>query len=164
MKDREAQSLGWEDALEKEMATHSNIPACEVPWTSGLPWWLRRQRICLQWGRAGFYPCVGKILWRRAWQLTPVFAERTPMDRNAWWATYSPWSHEELDTTEWLNSSSVRGPLMEAGTQTRETDKKEKCRTVSWGNQGAIKQTGFIPRGKSVCVYIYISRNASWQK
>jgi len=26
-------SLGWEDPLEKEMATHSSILACEVPWT-----------------------------------------------------------------------------------------------------------------------------------
>ena len=27
-----AQSLGWEDSLEKEMATHSNIPVWEIPW------------------------------------------------------------------------------------------------------------------------------------
>ena len=27
------QSLGREDALEKEMATHSSIPAWEIPWT-----------------------------------------------------------------------------------------------------------------------------------
>ena len=26
-------SLGWEDPLEKEMATHSNILAWEIPWT-----------------------------------------------------------------------------------------------------------------------------------
>ena len=26
-------SLGQEDPLEKEMATHSNIPAWEIPWT-----------------------------------------------------------------------------------------------------------------------------------
>ena len=26
-------SLGWEDALEKEMATHSSILAWEIPWT-----------------------------------------------------------------------------------------------------------------------------------
>ena len=28
-----AQSLGWEDPLEKEMATHSNTLAWEIPWT-----------------------------------------------------------------------------------------------------------------------------------
>ena len=26
------QSLGWEDALEKEMATHSSILAWKIPW------------------------------------------------------------------------------------------------------------------------------------
>ena len=26
------QSLGWEDSLEKEMATHSNILAGRIPW------------------------------------------------------------------------------------------------------------------------------------
>ena len=29
-------SLGWEDPLEKGTATHSNILACRIPWTS--PW------------------------------------------------------------------------------------------------------------------------------
>ena len=27
------QFLGWEDSLEKEMATHSSILAWEIPWT-----------------------------------------------------------------------------------------------------------------------------------
>ena len=27
------QSLGWEDLLEKEMATHSSTPAWKIPWT-----------------------------------------------------------------------------------------------------------------------------------
>ena len=26
-------SLGWEDPLEYEMATHSSILACKIPWT-----------------------------------------------------------------------------------------------------------------------------------
>ena len=29
----QVQSLGWEDPLEKDMATHSSIPAWEIPWT-----------------------------------------------------------------------------------------------------------------------------------
>ena len=29
----QVQSLGWEDPLEKEMATHSSILAYEIPWT-----------------------------------------------------------------------------------------------------------------------------------
>ena len=32
MQKLQVQSLGWED-LEKEMATHSNILAWEIPWT-----------------------------------------------------------------------------------------------------------------------------------
>ena len=31
----ELQSLGQEDTLEKEMATHSSILAWEIPWTEG---------------------------------------------------------------------------------------------------------------------------------
>ena len=29
-------SLGWEDPLEKEMATHSSVLAWRIPWTEGL--------------------------------------------------------------------------------------------------------------------------------
>ena len=33
MQETEVRSLGWEDLLEKEMATHSSILAWRVPWT-----------------------------------------------------------------------------------------------------------------------------------
>ena len=33
MQETQVQSLGQEDPLEKEMATHSSILACEIPWT-----------------------------------------------------------------------------------------------------------------------------------
>ena len=33
MPDTWVQSLGWENPLEKEMATHSSILAWEIPWT-----------------------------------------------------------------------------------------------------------------------------------
>ena len=38
-----------------------------------LSWWLRWERICLQCERPGFYPWIGKISWKRAWQHSPVF-------------------------------------------------------------------------------------------
>jgi len=42
MQDTWFQSLGWEDPLEKEMATHSSILAWRIPWTeepgSQSPW------------------------------------------------------------------------------------------------------------------------------
>ena len=33
MQETWVRSLGWEDPLEKEMATHSGILACRIPWT-----------------------------------------------------------------------------------------------------------------------------------
>ena len=33
MQDTQVLSLGWEDPLEKEMATNSSILAWEIPWT-----------------------------------------------------------------------------------------------------------------------------------
>ena len=33
MQEMWVQSLGWEDPLEEEMATHSRILAWEIPWT-----------------------------------------------------------------------------------------------------------------------------------
>ena len=33
MQETWVQSLGWEDVLKKEMATHSSILAWEIPWT-----------------------------------------------------------------------------------------------------------------------------------
>ena len=35
VEERQVQSLGWKDPLEKEMATHSSILAWEIPWTEG---------------------------------------------------------------------------------------------------------------------------------
>ena len=32
MQEAQVQSLGWEDALEEEMAPHSNILAWKIPW------------------------------------------------------------------------------------------------------------------------------------
>ena len=33
MQETQVQSLGWEDPLEKEMATHSSTLAWKIPWT-----------------------------------------------------------------------------------------------------------------------------------
>ena len=42
------QSLGQEDPLEKEMATHSSILAWEIPWTEE-PGWLQSVRSQKSW-------------------------------------------------------------------------------------------------------------------
>ena len=33
MQETQVRSLGWEDPLEKGIATHSSIPAWRIPWT-----------------------------------------------------------------------------------------------------------------------------------
>ena len=33
MQETQVQFLGWDDPLEKEVATHSSILACRIPWT-----------------------------------------------------------------------------------------------------------------------------------
>ena len=41
MQETRVRSLGWEDLLEKEMATYSSILAWKIPWTEepgGAPW------------------------------------------------------------------------------------------------------------------------------
>ena len=35
VQETQVQSLGWEDPLEEEMATHSSILAWRMPWTEG---------------------------------------------------------------------------------------------------------------------------------
>ena len=61
-----------------------------------LPLWLSWWRICLQCGRPGFSPWLGKIPWRRERLPTPVFWP------GEFHGLYSPWGHKESDTTEWL--------------------------------------------------------------
>ena len=39
MQEMLVQSLGQEDPLEKEMATHSSILAWRIPWIKGGAWW-----------------------------------------------------------------------------------------------------------------------------
>ena len=36
MQETQVRSLGWEDPLEKEMETHSSMPAWKMPWTKDL--------------------------------------------------------------------------------------------------------------------------------
>ena len=35
----------------------------------------------------------------------------SPMDRETWWATYSPWGSKELDTTERLSTHTENGKV-----------------------------------------------------
>ena len=60
---------------------------------NGLPLWLSWWRICLQCGRPGFDPWVGKIPWRREQLPTPVFG---PWEHHG---LYSPWGRKESTFT-----------------------------------------------------------------
>ena len=93
-------SLGWEDPLEKGQATHSSI--------LGLPLWLS-WRICLQWGRPGFDPWVGKIPWRRDRLPTQVFWPGEFHGQRSL-AGYSPWDRKESVTSEQLSHAQLRKP------------------------------------------------------
>ena len=50
MQETQVRSLGWEDSLEKEMATHSSTLALKIPWTEELgagyyPWGCKTDKL-----------------------------------------------------------------------------------------------------------------------
>ena len=61
-------------------------------------------RVHLQSRRPRFNAWVGKILWSRRWQPTPVFLPGESHGQRSL-AGCSPWGHEESDTTEQLTFS-----------------------------------------------------------
>jgi len=93
MQETPVRSLGQEDLLEKGQATDSSILAWRIPWTV---WSMELQRAGHDWATFTFNSLLvvknlpansgdvisrkqvwslgGKIPWRRAWQLTPVFS------------------------------------------------------------------------------------------
>ena len=103
----------WEFVMDRE-AWHVSVHGVTKSqtrlsdWTElsvyGFPWWPRWWRICLQRRRPGFNTWVGKILWRRAWQPTPVFLpEESPWTEGL--AGYSPWGCKESNTTGQLSTA-----------------------------------------------------------
>ena len=69
--------------------------------------------------RHRFDPWVGKIPWKRKWQLTTVFLPGESNGERSL-TSYSPWGQKELDTTEWLS------------TDTAHTEKNSKENEESW--------------------------------
>ena len=74
----------WSDLAAAAGGTSGKEPACQ----------------CRRCERHRLDPWVQKILWRRAWQPTPVLSRESHGQRSL--EGYSPWSLEELDTTERL--------------------------------------------------------------
>ena len=82
------------------LSPHSHILFCSfVLETLSPPLEFRWERICLQCRRPRFNPWIGKILWRRKWQPTPVFLPGKSYGQRSL-AGYSPWGRKESDTTE----------------------------------------------------------------
>ena len=85
-----------------------------------LPWWLRLLSVCLQSGRPGFDPWVGKISWRRKWQPTPVLLPGKSYGKSL--IGYSLWGRKESDTTERLDfiaflAKQISFPKLMSGTK-----------------------------------------------
>ena len=55
----------------------------------------------------GLIPGLGRSPGRGHGNPSRILTWRIPMDRGAWWATYSPWGRKELDTTERLSAHSL---------------------------------------------------------
>ena len=133
MQEMWVQSLGWEEALEESMATHSSILAWRIPQTEepGGQQSMGLLRIRYNWAnehthtlhfyirgdlgrefkcqykrckRCGFNPWVGKIPWRRKCQPTQVFLPGKFHGQRSL-AGYSRWRLKESDTTERLNKT-----------------------------------------------------------
>ena len=62
---------------------------------------------CRRRKRLGFNPWVGKILWRRKWQPTPVFLTEKFHGQMSL-VGYSPWGHKELDLTVQLSTCIIQ--------------------------------------------------------
>ena len=114
MQETWAQSLGREDPLEKEIATHSSTLAWRIPWREepGRLQSMGSQRVGHDWvtslhftsevknlpsdachcRRHRFDPWVRKIPWRRKWQPTPVFMPGKSHGQRSL-VGYSPWGY-----------------------------------------------------------------------
>ena len=67
--------------------------------TEGLPGVSDSKSICLQCGRPGFDPWVGKVPWRRKWQSTPVLLPGKAHGQRRL-VGYSPWGLKKWDITK----------------------------------------------------------------
>ena len=117
MQETWVQSLGWEDLLEKEMATHSSILVWKIPWTEEpdrlyspwgrkeldtteqLPKWLSGQESACHSANPGSIPGSGRSPGEGNCNPLQYSCLENPMDRGTWWATVHG-GPNELDTTE----------------------------------------------------------------
>ena len=70
MQETQVQSLGWEDPLEKEMATHSSILAWKIPWTeeSGRLQSMESERVGYNWATSLSFSPISQyrvVIWSK---------------------------------------------------------------------------------------------------
>ena len=103
------QSMGWQSwtclvteqqGRQRNCTPQLSLHLLILPWFPGARW----ASICLQCGRPGFDPWVGKIPWRRQWHPTPALLPGKSHGQRSL-VGYSPWGRKESDTTEWFSLS-----------------------------------------------------------
>ena len=90
----------------KRIAKITVVVNINAKWLTDFPGGSDSKSICLQWGRPGFDPWVGKIPWRRQWHPTTVLLPGKSHGQRSL-AGCSPWGHRESDTPECLDFTSV---------------------------------------------------------
>ena len=99
MRETWVRSLGWEDPLEKEMATHSSVLAWKIPWMEEpgrLPS-MGSLRIGHNWETS--LSLFTFMHWRRKWQPIPVFLPGESWGRRSL-VGFCLWGRTESNMTE----------------------------------------------------------------
>ena len=112
MQETQVRSLGWEDPLEKEMATHSSTLAWKLPWLEE-PGGLQSMgllRVRHNWATSLFT----FMHRRRKWQPTPMFLPGESQGWGSWWAAV----YGVAQSWTWLKRLSSK----ETSQQRRHTD------------------------------------------
>ena len=101
-------SLGREDPLEKEMATHSSTLAWRIPWREepGRLQSMGSLRVRHDWTTS--LSLFSFMHWRRKWQPTPVLMPGESHGGKSL-VGYSPWGRKELDTTDFTFTFKLAG-------------------------------------------------------
>ena len=93
--------------------------------------------------KCGFDPWVGKILWRRAWQPTPVSLPGESHGQRSL-VGYSPWGHKESDMTEALMQESWQLEQRQGNTSLNQMTPGWHVRGHGWKAKGHLRKS----RGK----------------
>ena len=99
MRETWVRSLGQEDALEKEMETHSGTLAGKIPWTEEPGGLQSMGSLRVGHDRATSHSLFTFMRWRRKWQPTPVFLPGESQGRGSL-VGCRLWGCKESDMTE----------------------------------------------------------------